>query len=393
MKAKRKEKLIKGFLILFLCFCFVGFTETLQANYSLVLYNQGPCNTNPRKICIDEVAAPYRKACDGGDLEACNQLGHLEYARDIKSEEAKIAYQKSCDGGNPVGCNNFEFLEYGNIDRDERATILYHQEGCNGGDFSRCTKLGDLEYFRGKIKEAVVTFKKSCDGGNFDGCWWLGYVTYQCKTIISRNDKHETLKRDDCIWFFGGERVNIKEVVIPYRRACTEENFEECNKIGYLELGRDWLEEAKFLFKKSCDGGNLDGCVGLGLVEQRDNIEKAASLYRKACDGENLNGCNKLGNLEYDRGNHAEAELLYRKTCAEGNLNGCNHLGHLEQDRGNLEEAALLYRKTCDGGNFTGCRDLRRLESSRKEREKIGFCISCIISVIKLYIDLRRAGY
>ena len=58
MKAKRKEKLMKGFLMFFVCFCFVGFSETLQANEQ-----------------------EYREACDGGDLSGCYQLGWLEKDR------------------------------------------------------------------------------------------------------------------------------------------------------------------------------------------------------------------------------------------------------------------------------------------------------------------------
>ena len=55
MKAKIKEKIMKGFLMLFLCVCFVGLTETSQANEQ-----------------------EYREACDGGNLLRCNRLGRLE---------------------------------------------------------------------------------------------------------------------------------------------------------------------------------------------------------------------------------------------------------------------------------------------------------------------------
>ena len=50
----------------------------------------------------------YQKACDGGDMEGCFNLGGAYFngdgvARDI--DKAMKLFQKACDGGDMEGCN------------------------------------------------------------------------------------------------------------------------------------------------------------------------------------------------------------------------------------------------------------------------------------------------
>ena len=58
---------------------------------------------------MPQAVALYRKACDGGDLTACNNLGN-EYDRGrgvtLDKAQAVALYRKACDGAVPVGCDN-----------------------------------------------------------------------------------------------------------------------------------------------------------------------------------------------------------------------------------------------------------------------------------------------
>ena len=83
-----KEKIMKGFLALVLCFCFIGFSETSKANEQ-----------------------EYREACAGGDPAGCYWLGNLEERRG-HIYEAVFAYSKSCDLGDPAGCYWLRNLEF-----------------------------------------------------------------------------------------------------------------------------------------------------------------------------------------------------------------------------------------------------------------------------------------
>lgn len=133
---------------------------------------------------------------------------------------------------------------------------------------------------------------------------------------------------------------------------------------------QDKLKAAE-LFKKSCDGGEAEGCHSLGLVYSKgEGIKqdklKAAELFKKACDGENPGGCFNLG-VMYDKGEKVKQDKLkavelYKKACDGGDAKGCNNLG-LMYDNGegikqNKFKAVELYKKACEGEDTRGCFNL-----------------------------------
>jgi uncharacterized protein len=146
-----------------------------------------------------------------------------------------------------------------------------------------------------------------------------------------------------------------------------DERFKE----GRALYDQKRYEEARPLFEKSCDGGDMTGCDWLGFLYEnaqgvsRDYVQ-ARTLYQKACDSGNIDACKNLGSL-YDNGNgvtqdYAQASAFYRKTCDGGNLTGCNNLGYI-YDSGHgvtqdYAQALTLYRKACDGELISGCFNL-----------------------------------
>ena len=77
------------------------------------------------------------------------------------------------------------------------------------------------------------------------------------------------------------------------------------------------------------------GCSNLGFMYNNGNgveknEQKAAELYKKACNGGEMNGCYNLG-LMYADGNGVEKDLskaveLFKKACNGGNMHGCRGL-------------------------------------------------------------------
>ena len=74
MKTKIKEKIMKGFLMLFLCVCFVGFetSETLQALVDVIILGDFEFKRGNFAIA----AVFYRKSCNL--FNGCNRLGELD---------------------------------------------------------------------------------------------------------------------------------------------------------------------------------------------------------------------------------------------------------------------------------------------------------------------------
>ena len=60
----------------------------------------------------------YIKACDGGDMRACQNLGLIYYNGDgVRQDKvkAKELFGKACDGGYMNGCKNYKTLNKAGI--------------------------------------------------------------------------------------------------------------------------------------------------------------------------------------------------------------------------------------------------------------------------------------
>jgi TPR repeat protein len=68
-----------------------------------------PPGDRPQRTCDKSDDSPVQKACDGGDMQGCNNQGvryrtGLGVPRDDKC--AAYFFQKACDRGYTPGCNN-----------------------------------------------------------------------------------------------------------------------------------------------------------------------------------------------------------------------------------------------------------------------------------------------
>lgn len=70
-----------------------------------------------------------------------------------------------------------------------------------------------------------------------------------------------------------------------------------CYNLGgmYNNIKQDYFK-ANELYKKSCDGGNADGCFSLGINYYKgkgikQDTKKAKELFGKACDLSLQKGC------------------------------------------------------------------------------------------------------
>ena len=100
----------------------------------------------------------------------------LEKYNSGNKKEASIDWEKACDGGDMVGCFNLGLM-YDNGDgirQDKiKATELYGK-ACDGGDMKGCYNLGNMYYkgdgIRQDKRKAKELFGKACDGGDMGGC-------------------------------------------------------------------------------------------------------------------------------------------------------------------------------------------------------------------------------
>ena len=128
---------MKALLALFLCFSFLGFSETSQASGQIV---DPSSKESIMKLCYEENnyptcillgyleeaegnlvagAASYKKACEGGYLDGCMLLGFLEEDRG-NYDEALASYKKACDAGDSEVCIDFQKLKR-KIEEEQRS--------------------------------------------------------------------------------------------------------------------------------------------------------------------------------------------------------------------------------------------------------------------------------
>lgn len=131
----------------------------------------------------DPRAAPYyRKACDGGAMDACTALGICYWTGTCKlaknPQHGLELFEKACDGGDMGACGQLGVCyEMGGCDlmkSGERA-VAYYQKACDGGEMSMCNNLGVCYYKEGcgvgrDDVRAAELFRKACRGGDSGAC-------------------------------------------------------------------------------------------------------------------------------------------------------------------------------------------------------------------------------
>ena len=90
--------------------------------------------------------------------------------------------KKACDGGNMRGCYNLGvmYADGNGVEKNEQQAVELYKKACDGGEMSGCTSLGVM-YKKGfgvekNEQKAVELYKKACDGGDMLGCAGLGVM-------------------------------------------------------------------------------------------------------------------------------------------------------------------------------------------------------------------------
>jgi TPR repeat protein len=351
----------------------------------------------------DEVkaAALFKKACDGGDMRGCVQLGvfHDRGMGGIPRDagHAVRLFKQACDGRALVGCAHLGRMHEkgeGGLSRDEARAVELYQQACTGGELRGCRGLGTM-FAAGQgglakdDTKAAALFKQACDGGESIGCNDLALLVSAGRGGLTKDDaKASELYRKACdggalgacsdlgVRFEAGRGVPRDEVraVALYKQACDGGALLGCDNLARMyESGSGGLPKnevrAAELFKQACDGGDLTGCNNYGVMSEDgrgvpQDEARAAALFKQACDGGDTSGCRNLGDLyRSGRGvprDEAHALTLTRSACDKGDMYACSVVGWFyENGKGGLgrdEHRALeLYKQACDAGDGLGC--------------------------------------
>ena len=108
-------------------------------------YEQGIAFYNNKEY--DKAVELYKKACDGGEVRGCSNLGVMyEYGNGVEKDFGKAAElsKKACDGGDMLGCSNLgSMYASGNgVEKDSDKAAELFKKACNDGEMLGCRNLG-----------------------------------------------------------------------------------------------------------------------------------------------------------------------------------------------------------------------------------------------------------
>ncbi|MDB4986270.1 MAG: putative serine/threonine-protein kinase pknH [Myxococcaceae bacterium] len=138
-----------------------------------------------------------RRACDGGSMQACTDLGvAFENGTGVPKDQKRAfeLYTRACDGENMLGCINlgFAFKKGDGVPKDQKRAVGLYTRACDAGALLGCTYLGiTFETGEGMPKDqkrAVELYTRACDGGDLRGCTCLG-LAFENGTAVAKDQR------------------------------------------------------------------------------------------------------------------------------------------------------------------------------------------------------------
>lgn len=237
----------------------------------------------------------YRRACDGGDLRACHNLGLSFEVGEGGAQSATLAaslYERACEGGLAVSCSHLGALYFGEAEAAARAGGARGEEG------------------RGWATRAQERLRRACELGAREGCSRLATLLTSPWVSPRRVEEAWGLWERACD-ASAGERpepyacLELSQWSLRHpdeRRAlCAQGAAEAC-----LSLDRSARAEAaspgggraqvRGELRAACEGGHAVPCANLGWMLWRGDggareSEQGARLMRAACEGGLTQAC------------------------------------------------------------------------------------------------------
>jgi len=191
-------------------------------------------------------------------------------------------------------------------------------------------KIHDIKKYMDSI---ISLYDESCKSGEIDACAILAEM-YENGFNVGKD---------------------IKKAKELYIKACKGENGKSCfktiNTMGYNVFAYD-LVTKKDLYNMSCDYGYTFGCAYTALKDK--NLLKAKNFFEDLCNRKNLDACIELGKI-YEKNSKKESKVsakeLYENVCMNGNAEGCFSLAQIYHYGKGIKvdniKAEKFYRKAC----------------------------------------------
>lgn len=283
---------------------------------------------------IVESQAPLKRACDGGVLGACSELG-ISLALDGKMELAREKFAADCERRSHRACRWTPLLE----EKEKRKDLdkVLDQDCRKNNSREACYDSTVLQFLRkGGRTLALYRWKENCKAGHKMSCWESFIEENGLKPISQMNPELE--------------------------RYCLEGILVACyfRGLNYAEAGR--REKALPLWSDACGKGEPWSCYLASESEIVGETERAG-FRGKACELGLTRACAK---------SDASAEMIVKKAkpeaidyvaaCTNGDADACAYLAvkkaKTAPDGYQNGDAKEHFRRACLASSTLGCEGL-----------------------------------
>lgn len=261
--------------------------------------------------------------CDKGHAGSCGALGTMYGNGTVKVSrdyaKASAYFTKACGGGDVRSCVNLGEMKATGLGgaADPAAAATFFEKGCNEGDAIGCGHLGQA-YRAGTgvardEARATVLLLKACEGGQPKSCGALAAL-YAQGTGVTK-DPQQAAKL--------------------YRRACDGNDGESCNAIGELSETRGDPILASMMYQRGC-WTYPKACANHGRLLQVGpvkNDDMAKRQYERACFQRVSLGCAVLRVAFRDQRTFIadpRDTMALQSSCNAGSARDCGILGVLQ---------------------------------------------------------------
>lgn len=345
------------------------------------------------------------RACEGGDVEACDRLGAAYWSGYGVAQHrfhALSLWEYTCARGIGSACEQAaDVYADGKLLRPnpERVDALL-ERGCAADRATACTRLGALA-MTGRTstpnpRRAVKLWRKACSGGDADGCRQLALATIEGRGTSQDPEAGIALlvgacdakSAEACRQLAGFHRAGIfvpkseAEAEKAELRACEFGDGTSCTELGLRARSTGEAEVARKHLEAGCTRGDPRGCALLGDLHAlgADGVpidpDRAAQAYAEACRGGLFEACGRAAAAEGTAGIGAEElRVLYRIACDGGNVEACDYLAGMMLDGiggpADPQAAARLFDRACIGAYADSCVHLAWMGRGDRGREPL----------------------
>ena len=323
----------------------------------------------------------FLKSCDGGDMEACNELGECykygigDCPKEDKQKSIKY-FKKACDNSYSNGCYSLGYMYENEIDdqiRDINKALQYYQKACNIKGEKKCQEVEQI-----------------CKNHHLEECKNI-IASSSDKNFMIREDqetknKDVLLKGEEVYQLYKNgkkEKANKQaQVILPQlEKLCKDNNVKACGLVGVIYNYQEQYGKAFGYSKKACDAGNMRGCLSLARAYDFGkgvglDRKEAYVLLKKSCEKGLKDACFIVG-LKYLYGegvnrNIDKAIKEFKKLCSKKDHQACNELISIYSSKNeypeyyDISQAILISKQACNSGELKACKKLNQYQKLQK---------------------------